>query len=360
MTIDEIFDALHRCPELGMDLPRTRSIVLDQLADVANVEVTTYHNHSCVRATIDGSSNTPILLRADMDALPGPDGPAHRCGHDAHTAMLLDALRHLAALDELPHPVIALFQAGEETGEGARALLDANAHVYRGQRAARALGLHVMADVPVGTLQVRNGPMMRGRDVFWVTFAGRSGHAALPDRAASTVGPAARLALAAEALSHPDPHDPVTVTVTELRTGGHLGVIPDAATVVIDARTCEPSTRERLRIEITALLDRDHDGVTVSYQHRGGGAVVNDRATVDVLVDAASGIADIDWLDVAFPASEDFHYISDVVPAAFAFLGAGRAGGPAIHADDFRIDTAALPIGAAVLARFAVAGGAPR
>src|SRR5919201_505573 len=80
-----------------------------------------------VIATLEGAHPGPtVLLRGDMDALPMPedtgldfasevDGAMHACGHDTHVAMLLQAVRLLAAhRDDLYGRVLIMFQPGEE------------------------------------------------------------------------------------------------------------------------------------------------------------------------------------------------------------------------------------------------------
>ena len=78
-----------------------------------------------------GRPGKVVALRADIDALPmaecatnlaGPrtcrsDQPdtCHACGHDAHTAMLLGAMRLLSGIrDQLSGTVLFCFEEGEE------------------------------------------------------------------------------------------------------------------------------------------------------------------------------------------------------------------------------------------------------
>ena len=86
-----------------------------------------------------------VLLRADMDALPvreatglpyastvtatdadGNEVPVmHACGHDMHVTCLLGAAQLLAGSTGGWHgTVVALFQPAEETGDGARGMVD--------------------------------------------------------------------------------------------------------------------------------------------------------------------------------------------------------------------------------------------
>src|SRR6266571_967642 len=108
---------IHREPEIGLDLPRTQQKVLAAL-DGLPLELTLGTALSSVTAVLRGGRAGPaVLLRGDMDALPGA---MHACGHDLHTAMLVGAARILAARQpELPGNVIFMFQPGEEGHFGA-------------------------------------------------------------------------------------------------------------------------------------------------------------------------------------------------------------------------------------------------
>src|SRR5262245_7559430 len=70
----EVRRRIHRVPELGLELPRTQQVVLDELADLG-VDIRTGDAVSSVVADLrgGGDSGRVILLRADMDALPMPE-----------------------------------------------------------------------------------------------------------------------------------------------------------------------------------------------------------------------------------------------------------------------------------------------
>ena len=90
----------------------------------------------CIRDSLDtGKPGSRIALRADIDALLVPEEPnnlagprvvvsddphtSHACGHDAHTAMLLGAMRVLAEQrDNLTGVIYFCFEEGEEDGRG--------------------------------------------------------------------------------------------------------------------------------------------------------------------------------------------------------------------------------------------------
>ena len=129
--LTEVRHRLHEHPEIGLDLPVTQRIVLEQLEGL-DLEISTGSALSSVTAVLRGSTGGPtVLLRGDMDALPVTEatgvefaskvqGAMHACGHDLHTAMLLGAARLLRAhRDELAGDVVFMFQPGEEGWDGA-------------------------------------------------------------------------------------------------------------------------------------------------------------------------------------------------------------------------------------------------
>lgn len=167
----ELRRALHREPEIGLDLPRTQEKVLAAL-DGLPLEITTGQRLSSVTAVLRGGHPGPaVLLRADMDALPVQektdvpyrsrfDGRMHACGHDLHTAMLVGAARLLTERRaDLAGDVVLMFQPGEEGDEGARLMIEEGVLDAAGARAVAAYGMHVFATtIPRGLFLTRAGP----------------------------------------------------------------------------------------------------------------------------------------------------------------------------------------------------------
>ena len=369
--------ALHRRPELGFEERETAAFVAARL-DELGLEVETGVARTGVVAVLraHAASRPPVLLRADMDALPVQEVEGrpyaseipermHACGHDGHMAMLLGAASALTAeRARLTRDVVFCFQPGEEGFGGADAMIRAG--VLERHRVGEAFGLHLWSLFPVGTIQVRPGPTMAAQDEFEATIRGRGGHGALPHEAIDPVVAASHAIVALQAVvaRSIDPIHAAVVTVGSLHAGSAPNIIPDAATMRGTLRSFDDRVRETLRLRVREILEGTaaaHGCSADVTLHPGYPAVVNDPASVErVRRHAAAVVGTANVIEPApMAAAEDFAYFLREVPGAFAFIGAGnRARGITAphHAPGFDIDEAALPIGAELLARIAVDG----
>src|SRR5213078_1467630 len=158
---------IHRRPEIGLDLPLTQAVILEELANLG-LDGRPGTALSSVVAVIDGGRPGPtVLLRGDMDALPlhedtdlefasGTDGAMHACGHDTHVAMLAGAARLLARRrEEIAGRVLFMFQPGEEGCHGARHMLGEGLLEAAGEPPSGAFALHISPMFASGTINLR-------------------------------------------------------------------------------------------------------------------------------------------------------------------------------------------------------------
>ncbi|MBX6383889.1 MAG: amidohydrolase [Microbispora sp.] len=376
----ELRRALHREPEIGLDLPRTQEKVLTAL-DGLPLEITTGERLSSVTAVLRGARPGPaVLLRADMDALPVHekadvpyrsrfDGRMHACGHDLHTAMLAGAARLLAGRrGELAGDVVLMFQPGEEGQEGARLMIEEGVLDAAGTRPVAAYGIHVFSTtIPRGLFLTKGGPVLAAADTLTVTVRGRGGHGSSPHRALDPIPAACEIvtALQTHVTRGYDVFDPVVVTVGSFHAGTTDNVIPDEATFAATVRTFSAASRDRVREGLVRLargIGEAH-GLTVDCSFGIGYPVtVNDDAEAEF---AALTVRETLGEDRYFPlptpatGSEDFSYVLEQVPGAFLVLGAcppGRdpATAPANHSAEAEFDDAVLSDGATLLTELAI------
>src|SRR5215472_2420971 len=211
--ITELRRAIHREPELGLDLPKTQQKVLTALTGLP-LDITRGRSLSSVTAVLRGGKpGKTVLLRSDMDALPVAErtglpfssaipGAMHACGHDLHTSMLVGAARLLSARQaELPGNVIFMFQPGEEGNGGARLMIDEGVLDAAGERPVAAFALHVASGLlPLGVAASKAGAALAAADTLHVTVRGRGGHGSQPHRAADPIPAACEIVSALQAM----------------------------------------------------------------------------------------------------------------------------------------------------------------
>jgi amidohydrolase len=371
---------LHRQPEIGLQLPRTQATVLEALADLP-IEVTTGKSTSSVVGVLRGARPGPTyLLRADMDALQVHEdtglpfaseipGAMHACGHDTHVAMLVGAARLLAERrDEIAGQVVFMLQPGEEGLHGARYMLEEGLlGVVPEAPVSGAFAMHIISNLPSGTINVRPGPMMAAADQWRMTVRGRGGHASMPHSAADPVPVAAEIVLALQSMvtRRVDVFDPAVVTVAHIAAGSRDNVIPEIAflegtirTLSADRRRDTVASVERVATHVAAAHE-----MSVVFEHIAGYPVtVNDPGVAAQVLQTARELLGEPAAVVA-PApvmgAEDFSYVLEQVPGAMAFLGACPPGvdpesAPANHSNLVVFDEEPLPAGVALYARMAL------
>ena len=390
-TLAELRHAIHREPEIGLDLPLTQEKVLAAL-DGLPLEVSTGRKLSSVTAVLRGGAGggadgprdggrPSVLLRGDMDALPVTeatglpyasrfDGVMHACGHDLHTAMLVGAARLLSERRaELPGDVIFMFQPGEEGHAGADKMIGEGVLDAAGERwPAAAYALHVSStQLPCGVFTTKPGPMLAAADVIRVTVRGRGGHASQPHLAADPIVAACEMVTALQALvtRQFDVFDPVVITVGSFHAGTADNVIPDEAQFLGTARSYSAAARARLRDGTIGLVNHiaEAHGLTADAEYIEEYPVtVNDEAEANFArAVAAEMFGEGRSVPKLFPmtGAEDFSYVLQHVPGAFISLGAcpperDPQTAPSNHSAEAVFDDAVLADGAALYAELAL------
>src|SRR4030095_14076149 len=139
-----LYRDLHSNPELSMQEVRTPAKLAAEMRKLG-FTVTEKVGKTGVVAVMKNGAGPTLLIRADMDALPVVEqtnlpfaskvratarsgvetGVMHACGHDTHMATFIGTARRLSAMkDQWSGTLVMILQPGEETGEGALAMLN--------------------------------------------------------------------------------------------------------------------------------------------------------------------------------------------------------------------------------------------
>lgn len=366
---------LHQYPELGFEEERTAGIVAERLRELG-IPCTEGVARTGVVGLIQGGRPGPtVLLRADMDALPLPEGndvpyrsrvpgKMHACGHDAHVSILLEVAEVLQGLRaELPGTVKLVFQPAEEGPGGAKPMIDEG--VMKDPRVHYALGLHVWVEIEVGGVGILPGPAMAAVDVFDCTITALGGHAAAPHQTPDPILCAAGVVHGWQAIlgREADPLQPGVLSVTKVDGGFAHNIIPNEVHLQGTIRTFD----EGLQRHVEEAMDRILQGVTAAYRcgyrfdHRGQyPATINDAGICAEMKGVVDRMGDhlVEHTDhQPCMGAEDMSYFLREAPGCFMFLGAGRPGvaDPSPHhCETFDIDEGCLPHGVELLCRGAL------
>ena len=263
----DLYRDMHANPELSMQEVRTPA-KLAPLMRKLGFEVTEHVGKTALVAVMRNGPGPVLMLRADMDALPVkeqtglpfasnaigklPDGSPtpvmHACGHDTHIAAWYGIARRLAAMkDQWSGTLIMNLQSGEETGEGARAMLEDGLYT-RFPKPNTVLAFHDSAILPAGTIGLTPGYTTASVDNVDVLVRGVGGHGASPQSTKDPIVLASRIVVALQTLvsREKNPLDPAVLTVGSFQAGNKHNVIPDEAKLQITVRTYKPEVRKLL------------------------------------------------------------------------------------------------------------------
>lgn len=342
---------LHRHPEVGFDLPKTRALVKQALTEMG------YTPQDCGKAGIIALAGgkrpgKTILLRGDMDALPvqeesGVDfasevpGKMHGCGHDMHTAMMLGAAKLLKEHeDELEGTVKLEFQPAEEIFQGSPDML-ANG-LLENPKVDAAVMFHVIAgmSLPSGMVLVPHGGItMASCEQYHIVVHGKGGHGSMPEACIDPITAAAHIHIALQEINsrEMDPHSFGVFTTGRFQAGAASNVIPDTAEMWGTIRTIDPENKvgELIHKRMTEIAQ----GVAAAYRCTAEASfsdfcpcmVVDDALAENAMTYMTElmgqGALDMSKLTGGKPGggSEDFAFVSHEVPTVSMFIAAGNA-----------------------------------
>lgn len=370
----EIRRHLHRHPELSNEEAKTQAYLRQALETEGLAGIRDVAGYGLAVDIVGKAqaSNRKVAIRADIDALPileesGVDfaslnpGVMHACGHDAHAAMVFATAAHLHRTREaFSGTVRIIFQPAEEAEPlgGRRVVEEGLLDDVDG-----AIGIHVDPYTQAGKIAVGSGPYTLACDIFDATVTGSSAHAAKPSEGVDAIAAAAAMVSELQKIvaREIDPYDPLVISVTGFEGGGAYNVIADKVRLKGTIRSGSEATRAKAWRRLREILN----GVAQSHQAqvelditRGEPPVVNDKELTRLVSDSAAQHFGAENVLNApgWTAADDFGFYSEKRPSVYFRLGIRNEAIDAVyplHHPKFRIDEAALPVGAATLAAVA-------
>ena len=174
----EIRHLLHEHPQTAGNEQFAHDLIVKHLQGLHPDKVYTHVGGYGVIAVWGKDASAPtVAFRADNDALP----IGHRCGHDGHTTILL---RLAELVDEnvsvFQHiNILLLWQPAEETGEGARAMLESG--ILQQYNIQSFYALHNLPGYPLGTVVLCPRTFAAASTGVVYHLDGRETHASTPE-----------------------------------------------------------------------------------------------------------------------------------------------------------------------------------
>ena len=364
---------IHAHPELAYEEQRTADLVAASL-ERWGIRVHRGLGGTGVVGIIEGrtSAGRTIGLRADMDALPMQEtnkfphasrheGKMHGCGHDGHTAMLLNAARYLAERRDFDGIVYVIFQPAEEGGAGARRMIDDGLFSLFPMDAV--FGMHNWPSLPFGTFGLTPGPIMASSNRFDIVIRGKGAHAGMPNLGIDPVVAAIQVAQSLQTIitRNRNPLDSAVLSITQIHAGSAYNVIPNEAVLRGTVRTFTLETLDLIERRMREIAQHTATAMDCEAEfafERLYPPTINHEKEAAFCARVMESIVGPERVQERVQPSmgaEDFAFMLLEVPGCYVWIGngsgdhrlAGHGLGPCnLHNGSYDFNDALLPLGA--------------
>jgi len=367
----EIRQHIHKNPELSFKEFETSTYITSVLNSI-QVKHKTGIAGTGIVGIIEGKNPDKrcIALRADMDALPIDEkneipfksankGIMHACGHDAHTASLLGAIKILNELkNEFEGTVKFIFQPAEEKiPGGAKMMIEEG--VLKDPKPSLIIAQHAYPELYSGMIGIKSGIYMASSDEIYITVKGKGGHAAIPDKIDNTVLVASKLIVELQQISSnlAPKGIPTVLSIGKVIAQGATNIIPDEVFLEGTFRTMNEEWRAKAHSEINRIAQdiANQNKLSIEVKILKGYPVLSNHAesTKKAIINAQDfiGKENVVMLESRM-TSEDFAYYSQEIPAVFYRFGVTKPGSTSfspLHSPNFTIHEESLKTAMALI-----------
>ncbi|MGE7687104.1 M20 family metallopeptidase [Peribacillus simplex] len=329
---------LHQHPELSFEEVNTANYIAayhEKLGHIVRKSV----GGNGVLAYLEGDKPGPtVAVRADFDALPiheqtdvpfksVNEGVMHACGHDGHTATLLGLAKVLNGMkSEIEGTVVFLHQHAEELPPGGAIAMIEDGCL---NGVDVIFGTHLQAQMPLGEIGYRTGPLQAAPDRFDITIQGKGGHGAAPHETKDSIVIGGQLIgnLQQIVSRKVDPLESAVVSVCAFEAKNPYNVIADTATLTGTVRTFKEEIRNFIEKEIERVVKGTCivSDATYDYKYmRGYPTTVNHKEETEFVAKLAHSVPGVESVKETPPimGGEDFSYYLEKVKGTFFFTGA--------------------------------------
>ncbi|KLN60155.1 peptidase M20 [Kiloniella spongiae] len=369
-TLDKLISfrhELHRTPEISGEESETSDRVASFLEQYDPDDVIRNLGGYGLAAIYNGKETGPtILIRCELDGLPITEtgtipyqstvqGKGHLCGHDGHMAMVAGLATLLHRTRPAKGRVVLLFQPAEETGAGAKAVI--NDPEFTELTPDYSFSLHNLPGQKLHNVGIKRGPFNCASQGLWVTLEGKTSHASHPEDGISPATAMCDLIQAFSELPNSSEfaNDFALVTVVHAHLGEEaFGITPGFAKVMITLRSETDNVMSLLQERSEALINNvtNKYGLKAVYGYEDiFAASVNAPEATEILRTAfRDENITLDEMPSPMRWSEDFGQFGRVSNSAMFTLGSGL-NQPQLHNPDFDLPDELIETGTKIFHR---------
>jgi len=248
------------------------------------------------------------------------------------------------------------FQPAEERADGAAGMLREGA---LDPQPDACFGLHLWNEVPVGSIDVRPGPIFAFADAFVIELLGGGGHGAIPHQVADPVVAAAELIVALQTLVSREspPLEPAVLTIGSIHGGTASNIIPSRVELQGTLRVFSPQLHRHLLTRMQDMVSGIAHTFRVQAELRmtdSCAACINDDAMAERVCRVAERILGPNHVldNMRTMGADDMSAFLDAVPGCYFFVGGANADRGLVsphHSPTFDFDERALQVGVEML-----------
>lgn len=337
----------HQMPEIAMNEFDTSQKIKNYLNSLG-FEVIDCGKTGVIGVFKNGDHNArKIAIRAEIDGLniveetgldyASKNGNMHACGHDGHLTILLATCEYLIKTRDFNGTFYAIFQPGEETASGAKAML--NDSLLNKISPDRIYAIHNMPQnqIKIGELgsfffYTGKQAMLSSSDNFEYEIIGKSGHGSAPQFTNDPIVAASFIILNLQTIVSRKigAFDKVVITVGAFNAGNTFNIIPESAKLKISVRNLD----QKLRINVLKWIDQYIENICNVYDCSFKKTIfdsfeptVND---IEVSKFAFETVKELYGEDKVFDnaqtlGSEDFGLFLEKIPGCMAFIHNGQS-----------------------------------
>ncbi|MDO4940721.1 MAG: amidohydrolase [Erysipelotrichaceae bacterium] len=361
----------HEHPEIGLKEYETTKKIREELdkAGIAWIEASETGTIGIIEG--DGNSDNILALRGDIDALnvvepksfefrSKNEGLMHACGHDAHTATLLSAGIILKQKYEhkFPGKIYLLFQPGEETAAGAKAVIGSG----KLNDVKAFYGQHVWSPYDIGKVGTKSGSFMTGARIFNINVIGKGGHGSTLETTKNPLVAASAIVLALQTITSNNisAMDSAVVCVGGINGGKQFNAICDDCKIIGTTRFTSKQMDATMCSRIEEIAENTAKAYGCQAVVEYGGSIsalrTDDRLTEITSCAYKKVVGEDNFINTELiMGSEDFAEYCDIAPCAYGFIGCRNEtiGADKVHhSSKFKIDEDCLDVAVATYIEF--------